>query len=25
MRTTGVDVYEVMEELGQEFGMDVRP
>ena len=23
--STGVDVYEVMEELGQEFGMDVRP
>ena len=25
IRSTGVDVYEVMEELGQEFGMDVRP
>ena len=25
LTSTGVDVYEVMEELGQEFGMDVRP
>ncbi len=25
IRSTGVDVYEVMEELGKEFGMDVRP
>ena len=25
IRSTGVDVYEVREELGQEFGMDVRP
>ena len=25
IRSTGVDAYEVMEELGQEFGMDVRP